>query len=415
MNRRAFVDRLAALLGGSAASFVPSDAGTRPPASEQVRSTDFHVRSYGARGDDATDDAAAIQAAVDAAHAARHGGTVVLDEASYLCRRAITLQPNVSLRGRGMYASTLRFSGETDGVVLRAPRFDTLARSIEDVQIAGAYGRSRIGLDLQNVAQLRLRQVFVSGFTVHGIRCRDFDHVVLDGVQLGGNGRGTPNVCFDTTAAVRGVSNGILARDVWLSGGNVSASCGVQIDRTTMVTWVGGTIESSGVGLRLGATNSGDDGRWVSQATFIGTDFENCRGRYVEIGTAWKGRGSAVYGAHFLNCSGSLSGSTQTPVGFSIANCVDFEARGHFFVLSRPGAALFDFVGDANATFALSPASNYGLAGGEYLRIGGVAQSNVRPGDAVTAGRSVFVDLGGGGALLQDARSARGHRLQGGD
>lgn len=413
MNRRAFVDRLAALLGGSAAPFVRPDVGAHRPASDQGRSTDFHVRTYGARGDDVADDAAAIQAAVDAAHATRHGGTVVLDEATYRCRAAITLQPNVSLRGRGMYASTLRFVGDTDGIVLRGPRFDTPARSIEDVQIAGAYGRSRIGLDLQNLAQLRLQRVFVSGFTVHGIRCRDFDHVVLDGVQLGGNGRGTANVCFDTTPAVGGVSNGILARDVWLSGGNVSASCGVQIDRTAMITWVGGTIESSGVGLRLGATNRGDDGKWVSQATFIGTDFENCRGRYVEIGTDWKGRGSAVYGAHFLNCNGSLSGSTQTPVGFSVANCVDFEARGHFFVLSKPGTALFDFVGAANPTFALSPASNYGLAGGDYLRIGGVAQANVRPGDAVTAGRTVFVDLGGGGALLQDARSGRGHRLQG--
>ena len=393
MDRRGFVDRLGSLLGATAAharwqSEASADGDAAPDST-------VPVARYGAVGNGVADDAAAIQAAVQAAHGLPHGGTVTFHAGNYRCLSAITLWPNVSLKGSGIYATTLSFAAATHGVVLRAPKYDTQTREISGLAIAGKYGVSRVGLDLANVSQLRLERVWVTGFTEHGIRCVDFDHVILDGVQVGGNGRGTPNVYFDTTERWQYSSNGIFARDVWISAGNTPASCALQIDRTAMITWLGGTIESSGVGLKLGAVNPGHDEKSVSQATFIGVDFENCAKHYVEIGSAWQARSVAVRGAHFLSCSGSLSGSRDTPVGFIVRSCDGFEARSHGFVLSTPGVALFDFVGREQLSFELSPATNLALGGGAYVRIDGVPCEGVSHMDRVVAGRTVFVNLAG--------------------
>ena len=48
-----------------------------------AQGADFNVRAFGAKGDGAAKDTAAIQRAVDAAHAAG-GGRVVLDAGTYL-------------------------------------------------------------------------------------------------------------------------------------------------------------------------------------------------------------------------------------------------------------------------------------------------------------------------------------------
>lgn len=60
--------------------------------------TVYDVKSYGARGDGTTDDAAAINAAITAANAAG-GGTVYFPAGDYKTDSQVTLQSNIELRG----------------------------------------------------------------------------------------------------------------------------------------------------------------------------------------------------------------------------------------------------------------------------------------------------------------------------
>jgi Glycosyl hydrolases family 28 len=93
----------AGLLGGSQAAAgpvpEPRDAGART----------YNVRDYGARGDGATRDTAAVQAAIDACH--RDGGGVVLVPAGDFLIGTIELRDHVTLR----LAAAGRLLGSTDG------------------------------------------------------------------------------------------------------------------------------------------------------------------------------------------------------------------------------------------------------------------------------------------------------------
>lgn len=86
------------------------------------------VRAKGAKGDGVTDDAAAIQAAIDAANAAG-GGVVDLPPATYVVASGLVMKANVTLRGAGAGshlnaasvaagASILSFSGVSKAAVV---------------------------------------------------------------------------------------------------------------------------------------------------------------------------------------------------------------------------------------------------------------------------------------------------------
>ena len=90
--------RTACFLSGVLASLVAFQAS--------VAAATFNVRDFGARGDRRTNDAASIQAAIDACHD-RGGGTVCLPPGDYLSGM-IRLRSRVTLRlenGATLWAS----------------------------------------------------------------------------------------------------------------------------------------------------------------------------------------------------------------------------------------------------------------------------------------------------------------------
>ncbi len=73
----------------------------------------FNVMDFGAVADGATDDSAAIQAAIDAAEVA--GGTVFLPDGTYRITAALTLTaPDVVLRGQSMHGAIIKLGNTVD-------------------------------------------------------------------------------------------------------------------------------------------------------------------------------------------------------------------------------------------------------------------------------------------------------------
>lgn len=73
----------------------------------------YNVRSYGARGDGATDDTASIQAAIDAA-TADGGGVVYIPTGTYVLTSAVVLKNHVALQGDGLNQTVLQQTSTTE-------------------------------------------------------------------------------------------------------------------------------------------------------------------------------------------------------------------------------------------------------------------------------------------------------------
>jgi len=206
------------------------------------------VRAFGARGDGVTDDAPAIQRAIDAA-AQAGGGVVTLDPGTYLLRyrpsddgdggSALTLRSGVTLEGTdrarcilkladaqlgpGSYARIIASKGEISRAVLRGFTIDgsrqgqgqfrdgfggaavllgwkgrCLDVTVENLTVHDAVGQ---GIMLQGSIEsvsrnLRIANNLVERTSFIGIQCSQFDGVEIVGNRI--------NDCYDNAIDVYG-------------------------------------------------------------------------------------------------------------------------------------------------------------------------------------------------------------------
>lgn len=146
------------------------------------------VRDFGAVGDSTTNDAAAIQAAID--HGQVSGKAVFIPDAEprgtglrgyYRCNSALRLYDNTRIFGQGMYSTELRFLADTDGFVCNDVNIITSSVSLENLFIRGnadvaAVATATCGLRIAPANFMTLRNLYVQDF-VDGIR--------LDATTLG--------------------------------------------------------------------------------------------------------------------------------------------------------------------------------------------------------------------------------------
>ena len=91
----------------------------------------YNVRDYGAKGNGDGDDSKAFQDAVDAA--AKKGGTVWVPAGKYNIAQTIYKKAKVSIKGEGMWVSTLVWVGGANGVIIDTSNESLWGTSIEDL------------------------------------------------------------------------------------------------------------------------------------------------------------------------------------------------------------------------------------------------------------------------------------------
>lgn len=111
----------------------------------------FDVRNYGATGDGATDDTAAIQAAITAALG---GGTVMFPPGTYIVSSPLTVTSSIHLQGRGTSSAIKRGASMTDHIIDGTA--DTVDVTISDLTLDGNRGSTSGNLELVS-AQRPLR------------------------------------------------------------------------------------------------------------------------------------------------------------------------------------------------------------------------------------------------------------------
>jgi hypothetical protein len=126
----------------------------------------YDVKRYGATGDGATDDRAAIQAAIDAAQASS-GGTIYFPPGNYrVTAQILVTKPTISLVGTGARASKITSASTADAIrVAIAVWTVEQAGRIAGLTIIGNANANAVGVHISEATGFELDDVVVVGFT----------------------------------------------------------------------------------------------------------------------------------------------------------------------------------------------------------------------------------------------------------
>jgi hypothetical protein len=126
----------------------------------------FNVKDYGAVGNGTTNDAAAIQLAIDAAYAAG-GGEVWFPPATYKVTSTLTMKVNVILKGAGRQSSKILVDHDGDGIKIASTINGSTAVNtvVRDLNIYTTRGTNTGGgyVDVAG-SFVSLENVYISGF-----------------------------------------------------------------------------------------------------------------------------------------------------------------------------------------------------------------------------------------------------------
>jgi len=155
------------ILGEAEADAV--DAGKITTAEKPT----YDVTSYGAEGDGATDDTAAIQSAIDAA-IANNGGTVYLPRGTYIISDELVVGDSITIRGDGRDATTIRTDQQGSGASFPGTMItgtDVANFHLESVSMEGPGENASYGAmvyfgrnNADNVPNVTVRDVLGDGF-----------------------------------------------------------------------------------------------------------------------------------------------------------------------------------------------------------------------------------------------------------
>ena len=312
-------------------------AQERQPASE--RSGSFNARDYGAKCDDQANDAAAIQAAIDAAHGyairSGHGRGAVYIAAGF-CRFGTTIRQreNVSVYGAGKNATYLKYTGRGVAWVISAADTDSW-NSLRDVALDGL-GSGTHGIRISRARLVELAGVYVTRFTTAGV------HIT------GGGTAATPSIAvwIHHSAIWNNLGDGILSdndnnNDIRIENNRVGASGGTNIRHTggQALSWTirGNTLEGQ-VGAQGPAIRARSALGWIIDGNY----FESQTGRpLIYFTNESPVSGGLLITGNYMSGSGTAAIEIQGASGVTIAaNHVNAGPPYINFVLATTAGAL---------------------------------------------------------------------------
>lgn len=212
---------------------------------------DANVRNYGATGDGITDDAAAIQAAIEAAETVN--GTVHLPVGTYLIGTTLSISEKITFRGAGRGDPT----GDAAAATIIQKSADVLGILVEDgasytvledfLLYAALGGDSTNGIEIgeatatNGVTQCEIRQVEVWSMGGDGIDVRNGNAGKMDNVFCVGNGGHGIRIDSDNTGSIN-----VNAWTLINCSAGSNTGDGLSIVDGRDITVLGGDFESNG-------------------------------------------------------------------------------------------------------------------------------------------------------------------------
>lgn len=247
----------------------PVSALTRADGSTEAHSADHgriigaweNVLGYGAVGDNSTDDATAIQAAIDAVNSAG-GGTVYFPPATYKIASSLTIYTDVRLLGAGSYSTAIHYTGSGTAIAQSTPGTRIYGVIIEHLSVTGS-ASGAIGIDMDAVSLGAMNDVVVTGFTA--------------GTGIRFNSSATGLALYNTlthvtvTSCATGLAlTGESANENTVVGGNFRGCTthGINISASNHNKIIGCALESNGVGVYITATTTDTDGNSIVSCRF---------------------------------------------------------------------------------------------------------------------------------------------------
>ena len=264
---------------------VDDPSGT--PDNQRIALSDlfvFNIEHHGAIGDDSTDNATAIQSAIDAAEAS--GGEVYIPEGAFRFATGLTNTANITIRGASIEKSVLKKVGNIDGITITGNPSSILTRFTLDA----TGDTANVGLLIKSGTRGRYTELLVQNHGSHGIQVgnadagesnnlasfRDIKTLSNGGDGLYINGEATPNANAMSLINIDARSNtgwGVNFNNAWANFG-----LGITAQSNT-----GGGIRINNARQNIlflyAESNTGDDIELTSDA--------NCKGNIVafNVGT----------------------------------------------------------------------------------------------------------------------------------
>ncbi|MFD6324183.1 glycosyl hydrolase family 28-related protein [Streptomyces sp. NPDC058442] len=354
---------------------VTTDTSTAKPVLDWL-----NIRDFGAQGDGATDNTAAVQAAVDAASAAG-GGTLYIPAGRYILTGSLTWASGVSAIGAGARVSILQSMDQNLDCITGTDISDV---TLQGLQLSGPGRGFGSGVRFPRFSSpsttgITLRDLLIQSFGGDGVYGHQLAGSVLHRVRVRTCGGIGFHLQAPTDTVLGGASTSLVG---CTAEGNVTA--GFLLDGMAYTSLAGCAVQQSPVGYRL-------DG--CTAVALTGCGAEQCT------------TGLTVYG-----------GTGNTVAGF---NTQESDGTSVWLTGSAKGTVLTGVTETAPATAATAclradagtTATVIGLTAAKPNTLTGTV-NRIDPGDGSTvlAGKTI-VPSGGGAARMGTAVLAAGTRV----